>query len=79
MRRAIWAVIAGLSRLRMPRWSLPVLTGLLAPCCYAVAYSTHNFLFALLMATFAIITREIPQISILERQDRHSGVELDGE
>src|SRR4051812_27417259 len=52
----IWLAIAGLSRLRMPRWSLPVVTGILVPCCYAVAYSTHIFLFALLMAIFAIST-----------------------
>ena len=52
----IWLALAGLSRLRMPRWSLAVVTGILAPCCYAIGYSTHIFLFALLMAILAIST-----------------------
>jgi hypothetical protein len=36
----IWLALAGLSRLRLPRWSLAVVTGILAFCCYAVAYAT---------------------------------------
>jgi hypothetical protein len=52
----VWLALAGASRLRIPRWSLAVVTGILAPCCYAVAHATHVFLFALLMAIFAIST-----------------------
>jgi len=52
----LWLALIGLSRLRMPRWSLPVATGFLAPCFLAVGYATHTFLFALLMAIFAIST-----------------------
>jgi hypothetical protein len=52
----IWLALAGLSRLRMPRWSLPVVTGILALGCLAVAFSTHIFLFAMLMCILAIST-----------------------
>ena len=49
----IWLALAGLSRLRLPRWSLPVVTGILALGCALVlfglplAYPTKGiFLFA---------------------------------
>src|SRR5205823_2011626 len=47
----ILLTLAGLRRLRMPRWSLAVLTGMLAPCCWAlcIAYPTNFFPFAMLM------------------------------
>ena len=53
---AVWVALAVAGRLRMPRWSLPVVTGILAPCCLAVDYATDSFLFWLLMLIFAIIT-----------------------
>jgi hypothetical protein len=40
----IWLALAGLIRLRLPRWSL------------AVAFSTHIFLFAVLMCTWGLGT-----------------------
>lgn len=52
----VWLALVGVSRLRTPRWGLPVVTGILAPGFLAVARSTHIFLFALLMAIFAIST-----------------------
>jgi pimeloyl-ACP methyl ester carboxylesterase len=47
----IWLALAGLGRLRMPRWSLPVVTGILTPCCLALrsAYPTNFFPFVMLM------------------------------
>jgi hypothetical protein len=48
--------LLGANRLRMPRWSLPVVTGILAPCFFAVGYATDIFLIAFLMAIFAIST-----------------------
>jgi hypothetical protein len=33
----IWLALAGLGRLRLPRWSLAVVTGILALACLAVA------------------------------------------
>jgi hypothetical protein len=52
----VWLALIGASRLRMPRWSLPVVTAILAPCCLAVGYATGIFLIAFLMAIFAIST-----------------------
>jgi hypothetical protein len=52
----VWLALAGASRLRMPRWSLAVVTGILAPGFLAVGHATHIFLFLLLMAIFAIST-----------------------
>jgi pimeloyl-ACP methyl ester carboxylesterase len=54
----IWLALAGLSRLRMPRWSLAVVTGILALGCLAlrIAYPANMFLFAMLMNTLAIST-----------------------
>jgi hypothetical protein len=54
----IWLALAGLSRLRLPRWSLAVVTGILALACLPfVAYLPIVFmeaivLFATLMTTF---------------------------
>jgi hypothetical protein len=52
----IWLALAGLSRLRMPRWSLVVVTGILALGSLAlrIAYPANLFLFAMLMNTLAI-------------------------
>jgi len=38
----IWLALAGLTRLRLPKWSLPVVTGILALGCLALrtAYAT---------------------------------------
>ena len=46
----IWLALAGLSRLRMPRWSLPVVTGILAIGCVplSTAYPTNFFPFVML-------------------------------
>jgi len=50
----IWLALAGLNRLRMPRWSLPVVTGILALACVPfvaflpLAYMKGIFLFAIL-------------------------------
>ena len=53
---AVWLALLGTNRLRMPRWSLPVVTGILVPCFLAVGYAMHSFLPFLLMAIFAIST-----------------------
>jgi pimeloyl-ACP methyl ester carboxylesterase len=56
----IWLALAGLNRLRLPRWSLAVVTGILALGCLAlrIAYATKPvlLLFATLMCIFAIST-----------------------
>jgi Alpha/beta hydrolase family len=75
----IWLALAGLSRLRLPRWSLPVVTGILAPCSLAVAYSTHIFLFALLMAMLAISTIVLSVGVALGRIATRGGARRDGD
>lgn len=52
----VWLALVGVSKLRMPRWSLPVVTGILVPSCCAVAYATGIVLFAIFMAILAIST-----------------------
>jgi hypothetical protein len=54
----IWLALGGLSRLRLPRWSLAVVTGILALGCLAlrIAYPPNVFLFATLMCALAIST-----------------------
>jgi pimeloyl-ACP methyl ester carboxylesterase len=74
-----WLALAGLSRLRMPRWSLAVVTGILAPCCYAVGYSTGIFLFALLLAIFAISTLVLLPSVAVGRIATRSGSRRDGD
>jgi hypothetical protein len=56
----IWLALAGLSRLRMPRWILAVVTGLLALGFLALQFASGGnntlWFFATLMSTFAIST-----------------------
>jgi len=58
----IWLALAGLSRLRMPRWSLPVVTGILTIACGFVlfglplAYVKGIFLSGALMSILAMTT-----------------------
>ncbi len=52
----VWLALAGIGRLRMPRWSLPVVTGILALCCFAIFWPTGIFLFGISMAILAIST-----------------------
>ncbi|TAK99927.1 MAG: alpha/beta fold hydrolase, partial [Verrucomicrobia bacterium] len=52
----VWLALIGARRLRMPRWSLPVLTTILALCCFALWWWTGIFFFGLLFATLAIST-----------------------
>ncbi|HEX4348939.1 MAG TPA: alpha/beta fold hydrolase, partial [Verrucomicrobiae bacterium] len=52
----IWLALAGLSRLGLARWSLPVATGILALGCLAlaIAYPANMSLFATLMCALGI-------------------------
>jgi pimeloyl-ACP methyl ester carboxylesterase len=52
----IWLTLAGLSRLRLPRWSLPLVTGTLALACLPLGFVKGSFLFATLMCTLGIST-----------------------
>src|SRR5262245_8988393 len=52
----VWLALIGARRLRMPRWSLPVVTAILVLCFLAVFWATGIFFFGLLFAIFAIGT-----------------------
>ena len=71
--------LSGLSRLRLPRWSLAVVTGILALGCLAVAFSTHIFLFATLMCTFAISTLLLLPSTLVGRIAALGGSRRDGD
>ena len=52
----IWLALAGLSRLRLPRWSLPVVTGILTLGCVAlgIAYANPTNFFPFVMLTIIL-------------------------
>ncbi|MCI0348294.1 MAG: alpha/beta hydrolase, partial [Acidobacteriales bacterium] len=50
----VWLALIGARRLRMPRWSLPVVTAILMLCFLAVFWPTGIFFFGLLFAIFAV-------------------------
>jgi pimeloyl-ACP methyl ester carboxylesterase len=54
----IWLALVGLGRLRLPRWSLAVVTGIWAVGCLTlrIAYPPNIFLFATLMCILGIST-----------------------
>jgi pimeloyl-ACP methyl ester carboxylesterase len=75
----VWLALAGLSRLRMPRWSLAVVTGILALGCLAVAFSTHIFLFFVLMCTLGISTLWLLPALAVGRIATRGGSRRDGD
>jgi pimeloyl-ACP methyl ester carboxylesterase len=52
----VWLALSGISKLKKPKWSLPVVTGILALVCLAIGRATGHFLFFLLFSIFAIST-----------------------
>ena len=77
----IWLALAGLGRLRMPRWSLAVVTGILALGCLAlrIAYPTNMFLFAMLMNTLGISTLLLLPSTLVGRIATRGGSRRDGD
>src|SRR5262245_18907404 len=78
---ALWVALAGLSRLGMPRWSLAVVTGILALGCLAlrIAYPANLFLFAMLMNTLAISTLLLVPSTLVGRIATRGGSRRDGD
>jgi pimeloyl-ACP methyl ester carboxylesterase len=73
----LWLALAGLGRLRLPRWCLLVVTGILALCCLVIAFSAPSvlrtlglarptiFLFATLTCALGISTLLlIPSVAV---------------
>jgi len=75
----VWLALAGLSRLRLPRWSLVVVTGILSPCFLAVFWPTGIFFFGLLFAIFAISTLLLLPSTLVGRIAARGGSRRDGD
>jgi hypothetical protein len=75
----IWLALAGLSKLRLPRGSLAVVSGILALGCLAVAFSTYIFPFFVLMCTLAISTLLLLPGTLVGRIATRGGSRRDGD
>jgi hypothetical protein len=77
----IWLALAGLARLRMPRWSLVVVNGILALGCLAlrIAWPANMFLFAMSMNTLAISTLLLLPSTLVGRIATRGGSRRDGD
>jgi alpha/beta hydrolase family protein len=82
----IWLVLAGLSRLRLPRWSVAVVTGILTLACLPlVAYLPYPqfekgiFLFAVLMIIFGGSTLVLLLSALVGRIATRGGSRRDGD
>jgi len=82
----IWLALAGLGRLRMPRWSLAVVTGILALACLpfveVLAYPQFEksfFLIFTLMCTLLISTLLLLPSTLVGRIATRGGSRRDGD
>jgi hypothetical protein len=75
----VWLALAGANRLRMPRWSLPVVTAVLTLCFLAVFWPTGIFFFGLLFAIFAISTLLLLPSVAVGRIGTRGGSRRDGD
>ncbi|HKQ38001.1 MAG TPA: hypothetical protein VJ063_07980, partial [Verrucomicrobiae bacterium] len=74
-----WLALAGLRRLRLPRWSLPVITGILALGCMPLGFVKGIFLFTMLMCFFAISTLLLVPSVAVGRIASRGGSRRDGD
>jgi pimeloyl-ACP methyl ester carboxylesterase len=75
----VWLALVGAGRLRMPRWSLPVVTGILATCCFAVYWATDIFLLGISFAILAISTLLLLPAVAVGRIATRGGSRRDGD
>src|ERR1051325_10936176 len=79
----IWLALVGLNRLRLPRWSLLAVTGILALGCLAFASASAEnvmiWFFATLMCTFAISTLLLLPAVAVGRIATRGGSKRDGD
>lgn len=82
----IWLALAGLDRLRLPRWSLAVVTGILALGCMAFVawlpfpqFEKGIFLFAVLMCALLIGTLLLLPSALVGRITARGGSRRDGD
>jgi hypothetical protein len=79
----IWLALAGLTRLRLPKWSLPALTGILALGCLALRSAFEKsdlfWLFATFMCILAISTLLLLPALAVSRIASRGGSRRDGD
>jgi pimeloyl-ACP methyl ester carboxylesterase len=81
----IWLALAGIGRLRLPRWSLSVVTGILSIACGLVlfglplAYAKGIFLSGTLMSILAMSTVLLLPSALVGRIATHGGSKRDGD
>jgi hypothetical protein len=75
----IWLALAGLRRLRLPRWSLAVVTAILALGCLPVGFVKGIFLFTVLMCILAISTLLLLPSTLVGRIAARGGSRRDGD
>ena len=81
----IWLALAGLSRLRLPRWSLPVVTGILTVISglvlfgLPIAYVKGIFLSGVLMSILAMTTVSLLPSLLVGRIATRGGSRRDGD
>jgi pimeloyl-ACP methyl ester carboxylesterase len=75
----VWLALLGARRLRMPRWSLPVVTAILTLCFLAVFWPTGIFFMGLLFAIFAISTLLLLPSVAVGRIVARGGLRRDGD
>jgi hypothetical protein len=77
----IYSALVGLSRLRMPLWSLAVVTAILALGCLALrmTFPASTFLFVMLMLTLAISSLLLLPSALVGRIATRGGSRRDGD
>ncbi len=75
----VWLALIGIRRLRLPRWSLAVLTGIMTPGCLALLYATKIGAFVMLMSIFAISTLLLLPSLVVGRIAARGGSRRDGD
>jgi hypothetical protein len=75
----IWLALAGLSRLRLPRWSLAVVAGILALGCLPLVFVKYIFLFNILFCTLGISTLLLLPSTLVGRIAARGGSRRDGD
>jgi pimeloyl-ACP methyl ester carboxylesterase len=77
----IWLALAGIRKLRLPRWSLAVVTGTGIPALVfqVIYHPIHSFLFVILMCTLGISTLLLLAGAVVGRIATRGGSRRDGD
>lgn len=76
----LWCALAGVGKFRAPRWSLPVLTALLALGCWVLAWQLQAGIpFGIMLCVFAMSTILLCPILVIARVAARGGSRRDGD